>query len=340
MIVSADNRLVLRDVYVGDVWVCSGQSNMELMLNRVQGRYSAEIAAGENPKIRQFTVPDRYDFKEPQRDYSGGEWEAATPQSLLRFSAVAWFFAKQLYEKYQVPIGLINASLGGSPVEAWMSEAALENFPHHLETAKKFRDDNMIAEIERADRYRRADWHHLLRQRDPGFPDGETAWFADEFDASAWPQMLLPSFWKEYGLDMHGTVWFRRAFTVPADMAGKEAYLEMGRIVDADSTFINGRFVGSVSYQYPPRRYNIPAGVLRTGENNITVRVINYGGSGGFVQRQTLSHFCRTGYCCLIRVLALSGGCKNGSLARTDFCPLETDGTLQRQDCSVGRLFY
>src|SRR5690606_26177600 len=113
----------------GDVWICSGQSNMELTMERVKEKYAQIIASCENPYIRQFNVPDQYDFEKPHTDLEGGNWQKATPENIMGFSAVAYFFARELYEKYNVPVGLILSALGGSPVEAWMSEDALRRFP-------------------------------------------------------------------------------------------------------------------------------------------------------------------------------------------------------------------
>jgi sialate O-acetylesterase len=125
MEINAANHITLKNILVGDVWVCSGQSNMELTMDRVKYRYPNIIANANNFAIRQFLVPDKYDFKAPQQDLQSGSWVPVTPHTIYNFTAVGYFFAKELFEKYHVPIGLINASLGGSPAQAWMSEDAL-----------------------------------------------------------------------------------------------------------------------------------------------------------------------------------------------------------------------
>lgn len=284
MEIVASNRITLNDIVVGDVWLCSGQSNMELMMERVKPIYEAEIAHATNPNIRQFVVPDRFDFKKAREDLSEGKWEAANPETVLHFTAVGYFFARELYDKYKVPIGLINASLGGSPVEAWMSEDALKAFPHHLETAMKFRDDSLIEQTRKKDQERSQAWYSLLRTRDKGY-QGDKAWFDPAYDASGWSTMELPAFWDENGPGaVNGVVWFRKEIDVPNSMTGKPAKLLLGRIVDADSAFINGQFVGTVSYQYPPRRYDVKPTVLKPGKNVITVRVISNSGRGGFIR--------------------------------------------------------
>jgi len=148
MVFRANNEITLKDILFGDVWICSGQSNMELTMERVKEKYGDVIKNSKNTNIRQFLVPDKYDFKFENQDLDAGNWESASPESLLNFSAVAYFFAKELNEKYQVPIGIINAALGGSPVEAWMSESTLKKFPEAYNKLQKFKDDNLITKIQ------------------------------------------------------------------------------------------------------------------------------------------------------------------------------------------------
>ncbi len=289
MEITATNRISLRNVYIGDVWICSGQSNMELPMERVKDLYAGDILNAANPYIRHFTVPDRYNFKNPEEDLPEGKWAAANPESVLDFSAVGYFFARELYARYQVPIGLINTSLGGSPVEAWISEEGLVEFPHHLATAREFRSDALIQQISNDDKKRIDSWYALLDARDSGFKAGSESWASPAYDASNWPVMRLPAFWDEAGLGtetvpVNGVVWFRKEISVPPAMVGKPARLLMGRIVDADATYINGEIVGSVSYQYPPRKYDIAPNVLKPGKNLIAVRVISNTGRGGFIK--------------------------------------------------------
>ncbi|AHM62666.1 hypothetical protein D770_22095 [Flammeovirgaceae bacterium 311] len=283
--IKASNQLTIKNILIGDVWVCSGQSNMELTMQRASPIYQKEIAEAENPNIRYFDVPDRYDFNQPQEDLTSGKWLAASPENVLQFSAVAYFFAKDLYAKYRVPIGLINASLGGSPVEAWISEEALKAFPHHYQEAQKFKDSDLISQIEEKDRAISDAWYAKSSREDAGYKNATARWRNQEFDASGWPTMNLPGYWADTELgSVNGVVWFRKEIEVPPSMRGKAAYLELGRIVDADSVFLNGTFVGSTGYQYPPRRYQVPAGILKEGKNVLAVRVINNSGRGGFVE--------------------------------------------------------
>lgn len=284
MTLKASNTITLNDILIGDVWVCSGQSNMELPMRRVKPLYKEEIAQADNNFIRYFEVPKRYDFNEAHEDLPSGQWEKTTPENVLHFSAAAYFFAKNLHEKYQVPIGLINSALGGSPVEAWMSKEALKAFPEHLQEAERFKDSTLIRQIEQKDQKRINAWYQQLNQKDKAYHQSQTIWYEPDLNTSEWDNMQLPGYWAETPLgSVNGVVWFRKEIEIPAEMTGKAADLNLGRVVDADSVFVNGKYVGSTGYQYPPRWYTIPAGLLKEGENTIAVRVISQSGKGGFV---------------------------------------------------------
>ncbi|MFC6998197.1 sialate O-acetylesterase [Rufibacter roseus] len=275
------NEVKVQDVLFGDVWLCSGQSNMELTLGRVQEKYASILAQTNNPKIRQFTVPDTYNFNAPQPDLGGGAWKAATPENLSEFSAVSFFFARDLFAKYKVPIGLINSALGGSPAEAWISEEAIKQFPEYYQEAQKFKAQELIDSIEAHDQQVQRRWYSQLSQKDIGL---RQKWSTGQVNAVDWMTMQLPGYWADEKLgQVNGAVWFRKEIQIPKELSGKPAKLELGRIVDADSVFLNGKFVGTTSYQYPPRRYQVPANVLREGKNVLMVRVISNGGQGGFV---------------------------------------------------------
>lgn len=280
LVFSGTNQVTVNNVLFGDVWVCSGQSNMELPMERVKEKYHSEIINASYDQIRHFLVGDKFDFKKEHTDLDAGSWVAATPVTVLDFSAVAYFFAVDLYKKYKVPVGLINAALGGSPVEAWLSEDALLPFPAAYNELQRFKDDSLIKEIETTDRTRASKWYGELNIKDAGLKK----WNQVTVDDADWSTMKIPGYWADGMLgNVNGAVWFRKKITVPANLVGKPGKLWMGRIVDADSVFVNGKFVGTTSYQYPPRRYSFGSDVLQAGENVIAVRVINNAGRGGFV---------------------------------------------------------
>jgi len=284
MEITGTNSIKINNILFGDVWLCSGQSNMELPMSRVKPRYEDIINNSENTNIRCFSVPQKYNFKNPEADFNLGEWKMANPTNVLKFSAVAYFFAKELYDNYKVPVGLINASLGGSPIEAWMSEDALKKFPDFYTEALKFRNDDLIKQIEKSDNERIGAWYAELVKKDAGYKNPTNHWSNFELDTADWGIMNIPGYWANTELGaVNGVVWFRKEIQLTSDMAGKQARLNLGRIVDADSVFINGNFIGTTSYQYPPRWYTVPANVLKEGNNTIVVRVISNSGKGGFV---------------------------------------------------------
>ncbi|MFC7669516.1 sialate O-acetylesterase [Hymenobacter humi] len=284
MNVKASNQLAVKDIMVGDVWLCSGQSNMETPMSRLRDKYPDVVAQAANPRIRQYEVPLTYDFQRPQQDLTGGKWIAADPQTVLKFSAVAYFFAKEINAKYQVPVGIIKDAVGGSPAEAWLSADALKQFPTYEQQLAKYKDSTVVLGIRQRESAAVANWYQTLYKTDQGEARGQQKWSAPDYDASNWPTMQVPGFWADKAPlgPVNGVVWFRKDVDVPAAMVGQPARLELGTLVDADSTYINGQLVGSTGYQYPPRKYDVKAGVLRPGKNVVVVRLISNGGRGGF----------------------------------------------------------
>ena len=281
MVLTGSNQIVLNNILFGDVWVCSGQSNMELGMDRLVDQYPEVIKNANNPNIRQFLVPDEYDFNKRRTDFSAGKWQEVNTKNILNFSAVAYFFANDIYQKYKVPIGLINAALGGSPAESWMSEDAIKKFPNADLELQKFKDGALIKEIEQSDRARSNEWYGLLNQKDEGLKNN---WKSSGLDDQDWQEMNIPGYWADGKLgSVNGVVWFRKEIHVSKEQIGKPAKLLLGRIIDADSVFINDNFVGTTSYQYPPRRYLLSNTILKEGKNTIVVRVVSNGGRGGFV---------------------------------------------------------
>jgi len=283
MTVDASGQLKVKDILIGDVWLCSGQSNMELPMERVKEKYANEIARCANPAIRQFAPRMQYDFDKPREDFQAGSWQSAAPATVLAFSAVGYFFAKELYEKYHVPIGLIKAPVGGSPAEAWLSEKALQQFPDHVAVAAKYKDLSYSESVRRKEDSVSKAWYQRIAQQDAGLHDVKP-WFDPAYDATTWQEMDIPGYWSDQGLpQVNGVVWFRKDIDVPEQLTGRSVKLMLGRIVDLDSVYVNGVLVGTTGYQYPPRRYEIPAGILKPGKNTLVIRVINSAGRGGFI---------------------------------------------------------
>ncbi|WP_139923175.1 sialate O-acetylesterase [Hymenobacter sp. DG01] len=280
----ASNQVELTDVLVGDVWLLSGQSNMETPMSRLRDKFPEAIAQAANPRIRQFEVPMTSTLQKPRTDVAGGKWVAADPQTVLQFSAVGYFFAKEINAKYQVPVGLIKDAVGGSPAEAWLSADALRQFPNYVQQADKYRDSTQVAGQRQREGAAVAGWYQRLYQADQGEVRGQQKWSEPAYDARDWRTMGVPGYWADQtplGL-VNGVVWFRKEVEVPASMVGQPARLELGTLVDADSTYINGQLVGTTGYQYPPRKYEVKPGVLKAGKNVVIVRLISNGGRGGF----------------------------------------------------------
>lgn len=274
------NEITLKDILIGDVWLASGQSNMELPMRRLTPLYANEIKNANNQNIRFFTVPQKYNFKSPQTELDGGKWEATNPQTILNFSGVAYFFAKHLSEKNKVAVGIIHASLGGSPIQAWMDENSLKKYPEYLDEAKKWRNDDLIKSTESGEQALSKAWYSELDQSDIGL---DQHWENFDLNDSDWKTMNIPGSWEDKEGSFEGSVWFRKEINLTKNQAGKAAFLNLGRIKDADVTYINGTKVGNVTYEYPPRWYDIPAGILKEGKNVIAVRISNGSGKGQFI---------------------------------------------------------
>lgn len=272
------NEIKIGNVLFGDVWVCAGQSNMVIPMERVKERYPEEIAQANFPEIRNFFIPTLTNLEKPAADLPSGEWKSANPKDVLGFSAVAYFFAKKLYEKYHIPIGIINSSVGGTPIEAWISEQGFKQFPEIEEIIRKNKSTSYIDSL-----MNKRPKPVQKEVQDKGLTENPK-WFEASYAPKGWHNINIPGYWEDQGIkNLNGVVWYRREIDVPESMVGLPVKLFLGRIVDADFVYVNGKLVGNITYQYPPRRYEIPSGVLTSGKNTIVVRVINNAGKGGFV---------------------------------------------------------
>lgn len=277
MDIIAGNRITLKEILFGDVWFCSGQSNMVHQLNIHDVTYAHDIATANYPQIRQCWIPTMAHLQGPQQDVPTSYWQPAVGDQVRPFSAVAYFFAKKLYDRYKIPIGIINASVGGTPIEAWTSEEGLKAFPALLSTIEKNKDTAYINNLRR----NAGNTGRTAQQTDKGITG---RWHDTSYIPKGWKTINIPGYWEDQGVkDLNGVVWYRREIEVPASMTGKPATVWLGRIVDADELYINGKRVGNTTYQYPQRRYKIPADVLRAGKNTFVIRVTNHVGKGGFV---------------------------------------------------------
>ena len=287
------NDIKLNDILIGDVWLCSGQSNMELPVSRVTDMFATEINEYSNERIRQIIIPKVYNFHAPQETLSATSWKPMTQENVMNFSALAYFFAKEMYEKTKVPVGIINSSWGGTPIEAWISEEGLKEFPIYINDKRLYEDDAYCAHIKKLERESFYRWNLSLYRSDAGLHE-KTPWYASNYDDSNWQTVnMFSRTWGNDGLNpIAGSHWLRQNVEIPQTWNNKEVTLRLGCIIDADSVYVNGTFAGTTGYQYPPRIYRIPAGILKPGVNNITVRIISNGGQPEFVQEKPYKLIC------------------------------------------------
>lgn len=279
-----DEKIVVRDILIGEVWLCSGQSNMELPMRRVKDRYAEEIEKADNDQIREFKLPITYNFKEENEDIIGANWKRVSKDTILDFSAVVYFFAKKLNEKYKVPVGILNASVGGSPVEAWMSRKSLAEYPEYLKVAAEFAQPEKVKAAEAHNLEVNKKWAKKVYENDRGL-NNKPPYFDQNLDDSDWQTAKIPTKFDQLNFEnKNGVIWFRRKIELTKEQAEKEAKLWLGRIVDADTVYVNGKRVGTITYKYPPRKYELKKGILKEGKNLITIRVVVNDGQGEFVE--------------------------------------------------------
>lgn len=285
--------ITVHDILIGDVYLCSGQSNMELPIRRVTDMFADEVSAYENDHIRHYIVPKVFDFSSPQEDTPASSWKSCTRENVMEFSALGYFFAKELYARTGIPVGIVNASWGGTPVEAWTSEEALKDFPRQINEKRLYEDSAYCGRIKQLEGENFHRWNSILYDSDPG-RHAPVLWHEEKFDDSQWPEqdMFSDSWGNDGTVPQAGSHWLRKDFALSGAQAGKEAILRLGCIVDSDSVYVNGHFVGTTGYQYPPRIYRIAAGILHKGRNNVTVRIISNGGQPHFVKDKPYKIVC------------------------------------------------
>jgi len=270
-----------QDVLFGEVWLCSGQSNMEYTLKMLNKKTA--IAEASNDQLRLFSVEKRVAF-EPQDDLESGEWMLTNPETVTDFSGVAYFFGKKLQEELGVPIGLIQSAWGGTVVETWISGPTAREVPYyqeHIDDLKDFDVEKKMAEA-------KAKYQNLMdsfgEETKDGLQNGNALWAATQYDDQRWGDMKLPGLWEGQGFpELDGVVWYRKEITLPSEVAQRGLSLHLGPIDDDDMTWVNGQLVGSMTGSWNiPRNYTVASSLLKPGKNVITVRVNDTGGGGGF----------------------------------------------------------
>jgi len=280
LVIKGKNTLTIRDVLVGDVWLASGQSNMEWPLRNANNG-PQEVAAAKFPNIRLLDVQNAVSFA-PQSEFASTGWHPCSPETVSNFSAVAYFFGRDLYQQYKVPIGLISSEWGGTVAEAWTSAEALNTLPDFRSRVGAIKATNF--EQSQQDYTRRvAEWRRTPAAHDQGHPAKGTAWSAADLPTANWLTMPLPGFWEQRpGFNsFDGVIWFRKEVELTATEAGKPLKLSLGPVDDIDSTWFNGTLVGTTDGYDRARTYTVPAALVKAGRNIVAVRVLDGGGGGG-----------------------------------------------------------
>ena len=270
---------VLTNILIGDVWLLSGQSNIDVTIERVYPQYTQEIDTYENDAIRLFRVQNETDAHGVRDDINPTpiNWKPLNKQNAWLFSAVGYFLGKRMQEKTKVPQGIIVNSWGGTPIEAWISADSLKrDYPQLVKRAQFFQNDDYVKAQMQANMQAERQWQKLLNANDPGILEN---WTSVDNDDSSW-QTINQNDWSWRGC---GSVWLRQHINIDKVHAGKPARLLLGTLFDRDVTFLNGQQIGQTGYQYPPRRYDIPEGLLKEGDNVITIRFINKFGAVHFI---------------------------------------------------------
>ncbi|MBN2302549.1 MAG: hypothetical protein JXN60_08540, partial [Lentisphaerae bacterium] len=294
--ITGKNTIVIQDVLVGEVWFCSGQSNMQATLGGTKNSQK-EIAAADYPKMRTFVVA--HNVSPEPLDECRGSWRVCSPKTGRSFTAVGYFFGRELMRELDVPVGLINSSWGSTPAESWTSRKGLVADERLAPILQRF--DQAVAELpEKIGEYNKArdEWFDGVFPRDKMSKGFNAGWHKPDFDAEIWKEMKLPSLIENAGLEMNGTLWFRKEVDIPKEWENKDLLMHLGTILDFDVTYLNGIRVGETGYIqgmgfYSPaasrttlRRYRIPGSLIKQGKSVISVHIMNYISFGGFGRGQ------------------------------------------------------
>lgn len=277
IIIKGSSEIVISDIFFGDVYILSGQSNMELPIRRVLEVSEKEISNTCEPLIRQYLIPATYNFKEPEQYMYPSSWKKAMGESLMEFSAAGYFFAKEIKETYQVPVGLIMTAVGGSCIETWMNPVTLRRFGDYEKLVEDFKDINYFHSYIQNQQLQASQWASHMEEEEK---------FINTDNYKEWSTCIVPSLVSDYGKgSFQGSVYICREIELEQEPI-KAASLYMGSIIDSDRIWINGELVGQTEYRYPPRKYQVPADILKKGKNLITVRIVINNSNGGTIKNR------------------------------------------------------
>ena len=277
------NDIEIKNVVFGDVWVFSGQSNMQTPLERTLDLYGDDILHYSNPLIREFLVGEKYAFDGPQKDFSSGSWKEVTPETCLKMSVVPYFFARRIYDTYQVPVAIIQCAVGGTAIESWMSPDNLKDYPQYAQALEAIRNPQPRQGGQMGG-FAGFGGPGAGGER-PARPVENPDYYKVDFDDSEWAPAYLPHYFREVGISGSALVYYRHDLWLTAEQAAsKNNLLKLGTITQSDETFINGVRVGTTGYEYPPRNYAFGDGVLKEGKNVICIKINGANANGGFYE--------------------------------------------------------
>lgn len=281
------NSVELDDIYVGDVWLCSGQSNMDLHCNRLEDLYKTEFDTDSNPAIHLVQLGRVPQVVDPQDDVVAAgfyPWQSLTPENVGHWSGIGYFYAKEMYRRTGVPQGIISASMGGSDIVAWCSEdVLLANAPRTLNQRAHLRTPGYLQRNAAISRAISRAYNEQYEANDPGLIEH---WMDTDYDDSSWESVSQydGNIGDENGRTWRGSLWFRKEFFVPDSLVGLDSLLRLGCLIDADVCYLNGVKVGETGYQYPPRKYAVRPNLLKAGRNVLCIRLKTNGSREKFVR--------------------------------------------------------
>ena len=279
------NSVSVKDVYIGDVFVMCGQSNMEFPMYRVFDTYPEAADEQGDDNLRTFKIIENREYTTPVIDNVSGTWEEPNPSNIRTYPAIGYFFGKELSKLSGCKVGMINASLGGSPIASWMSREMLEGEEDLLEITDKYADRDFYEAALKRNEEINVKWHSVLDEKDCGLKCNYDSICADEYDVitANWNKIALPQFFCDTQLNgFIGSIWLAKKFNVSKELLNKRKRVWFGTMFDADTFYINGHMVGTTGYCYPPRRYEIGEDVLRERENVAVIRLLVEKGNGRF----------------------------------------------------------
>jgi sialate O-acetylesterase len=284
LIVRGEQTHEIKNVLVGEVWICSGQSNMEMAISADWGQIDndqEEVANANYPDIRLFIV-DKKMAETPQENLESDGWKECSPETVPGFSAVAYFFGRYLHKELNVPIGLIQSAYGGTIIETWTSGVTLKQMPEFAEIVEKIESDkttNKEKEIEKTRKL--AEWPDKIEEILVNSGTLNHSFQNTDYNTNDWQTMNLPTYWEACDIYVDGVVWFSKDVDVPMSWDGENLMLTLGKINDYDITWFNGKRVGRGTDVNDLRVYKIPDSIVKIGQNRIVVQVLDIGGSGG-----------------------------------------------------------